>query len=644
MWVKPNKNHTFALAINRIDMNEKQVTDISELVQEVYDAMASRVSKAELDDIKRAFEFASEAHKFQKRKTGQPYIIHPIAVALIAAKELKLDAHCVMAAFLHDVVEDTDNTKEDIIRHFGDDVAYLVDTVTKKKKKAYKNSKQVDNYEQLLGSVHYDIRALMVKIADRLHNMRTLQSMRPDKQMKIAGETDYLYAPLANRLGLFDVKSDLENLSFKYRCPHQYFDIVKSLNADMESNQARLDDFTNAIEEIMNANGIDGVAEVYYRRPYSIWRRMKDFGCDFIHVPNRYYVRVTFESDNDGKADKEICLKIYSILTDVFKEKAGSFNNLIDQAKENSYKCLNVMLLSSEGVWEDVQICSKNMVESSKLGCMTGLNDGNIDEWIRKFQNVLKDIADSNGQMGFIENVATALYYDDVMVFTPKGMALILPKGSTAIDFAFELSKELGMHAKYARINGKLCSIKTTLKRGDCVEIGTVDYLNAKEDWVEHTSSYKAKRALRNLKVDDGEAVRRCPCCNPIPGGETIGFRNPDGTIIIHKRSCPEMIRDASRDGDSVVEYNFKENMRSIYPVTIEITAIDRYHFLMDVLQCITHDLHLSIDSLNTETVDDIAHCCVTFFVHSVSELVGCMHTLYEIEGVDEVKQKIDEQ
>jgi len=631
-------------------MNEGQVTDIKqtdirEAVQEVYDLMAERVSADELESIKKAFEFANEAHKLQKRKTGQPYIIHPIAVALIAAKELKLDAHCVMAAFLHDVVEDTDCTKEDITNMFGSDVAYLVDTVTKKKKASYKKSKQVDNYEQLLGSVHYDIRALMVKIADRLHNMRTLQSMRPDKQMKIAGETDYLYAPLANRLGLFDVKSDLENLSFKYRCPHQYFDIVKNLNADIENNKQRLSDFTTSIEQILKQYDIDGVAEIYYRRPYSIWRRMKENGCDFIHVPNRYYVRVTFSNPEDGRrTDKELCLKIYSILTDVFKEKAGSFNNLIDQAKENSYKCLNVMLLSAGGVWEDVQICSKKMVESSKLGCMTGLNDGNIDEWIRKFQNVLKDIADSKGQMGFIENVATALYYDDVMVFTPKGMALILPKGSTAIDFAFELSKELGLHAKYARINGKLRSIKTTLKRGDCVEIGTVDNLNAKLDWIEHTSSYKAKRALRNLKVDDGEAVKRCPCCNPIPGGETIGFRNPDGTITIHRRSCPEMIRDASRDGDSVVEYDFRENMRSVYPVTIEITAIDRYHFLMDVLQCITQELHLSIDSLNTETIDDIAHCVVTFFVHSVNELTHCMHALYEIEGVDEVKQKMDEQ
>ena len=623
-------------------MNDSEITNIQQAVQEVYDVMAERVSSDELAQIKDAFEFANEAHKNQKRKTGQPYIIHPIAVALIAAKELKLDAHCVMTAFLHDVVEDTEYTNDDIKKRFGEDVAYLVDTVTKKKKSRYKNSKQVDNYEQLLGSIHYDIRALMVKIADRLHNMRTLQSMRPDKQMKIAGETDYFYAPLANRLGLFDVKSDLENLSFKYRCPHQYFDIVKSLNTDMLNNKERLDTFTNTIGELLKKNNIEGLAEVYYRRPYSIWRRMKENGCDFIHVPNRYYVRVTFTKSECCKSEKDVCLKIYSILTDVFKEKTGSFNNLIDQAKENSYQSLNVMLLSAEGVWEDVQICSKNMVDSSKLGCMTGLNDGNIDEWIKKFQQVLKDIANSNGQMGFMENVATTLYYDDVMVFTPKGMALILPKGSTAIDFAFELDKELGLHAKYARINGNLCSLKTTLKRGDCVEIGVVDVVMARPDWVEYTSSYKAKSALRELKNEEGDGVCRCKCCHPLPGDETIGFLGDDGNLMIHKRSCPEIIRDASKYGDSVVEYTFRENMRSVYPVTIDITAIDRYHLLMDILQRITQELHLSIESLNTESVDNIARCTVTFFVHSVNELIHCMHALYEIEGVDEVKQKMD--
>jgi GTP pyrophosphokinase len=458
--------------------------------------------------------------------------------------------------------------------------------------------------------------------------------------MKIAGETDYFYAPLANRLGLFDVKSDLENLSFKYRCPYEYFDILKHQKKDMDNDKERLKLFTSTIESLLHDNGIEGVAEVYYRRPYSIWRRMNDNECDYVHVQNRYYVRVTFTKWEEGLKEKEVCVKIYSILTDVFKEKPGSFNNLIDQAKENSYRCLNVMLLSKDGIWEDVQICSEKMVESSKLGCMTGLNDGNIDVWIKKFQRVLKDIAESNGKIGFMENVATTLYYDDVMVFTPKGKAIILPKGSTAIDFAFELDNSLGMHAKYARINGKLCSMKTKLNRGDCVEIGTVDNVTAKSEWMDYTSTYKAKRALRFIKIEEDKAVRCCPYCKPLPGGETIGFRSADGTVVIHRRSCSEAIMDASKYGDSIVEYDFKENPNKLYPVSIVIKAIDRYHLLMDIIQCITQEQKLSIDSLNTVTEDEIVTCHVTFFAHSINEVVGCMQELYLIQGIDEVKYK----
>lgn len=620
-------------------MEKLHITDIDKSANEVFDVMSQRVTPDELRQIKSAFEFAKAAHADQKRNTGQPYIIHPIAVARIAAVELKLDAHCVMAAFLHDVVEDTPCTLDDIRANFGADVAFLVDTVTKKHKSEYKNSKQVDNYEQLLESVHYDMRALMVKIADRLHNMRTLQSMRPDKQMKIAGETDYFYAPLANRLGLYDVKTDLENLSFKFRCPYEYFNILKQQKYDIEHDRARLDVFTSRIKELLEENGICGVAEVYYRRPYSIWRKMRDKECDYKHVPNKYYVRVTFSKCDRDLKEKEVCVKIYSILTDVYKEKPGFFNNYIDQAKENSYQCLNVMLLSEMGIWEDVQICSERMVESSKLGCMTGLNDGNIDEWIKRFQGVLKDIADSKGKMNLMENVATTLYYDDVMVFTPEGRSHILPKGSTAIDFAFELGDNVGLHAKYARINGKLCPVRTLLHRGDCVEIGTVEEVVAKADWIEQTCTYRAKRALRNIKNDDEDNIYRCPHCNPLPGGETIGFRNPDNTITIHKRSCSELIVEASKYGDSIVEYNFRERANRTYPVSITITAVDRYHLLMDIIICITHTLNLSIDSLNTITDDEIVTCQVTFLTHSVNEVVRCMSELYAIDGVDEVKQ-----
>jgi len=621
-------------------MEHNYETEINEKIQHLYDVMSARVSEEDMARIKDAFAFAQDAHKEQKRKTGAPYIIHPIAVATIAAEELKLDADSVIAAFLHDVVEDTEYTTEDIKERFGEQVAFLVDVVTKKKKDKYKQSKQVDNYQQLLDSVHFDIRALMVKIADRLHNMRTLSSMRPDKQMKIAGETDYFYAPLANRLGLFDVKTDLENLGFQYRCPTEYAELYNSLAIEKESNAERLKEFTNAVETRLHEKGIEAVAEVYYRRPYSIWRKMKSQKKDFKHIDNKYYVRVTFEHDLEHHhSEKTVCLKIYSLLTDIFKEKPQSFVNQIDQAKENSYQSLNVMLLSTEGIWEDVQICSRRMVESSKLGCMAELGISNVGEWMKKFKDILHNIANESQESNFIESIKDSLYYDDVMVFTPQGKGIILPKGSTAIDFAFELHTDIGMHAKYARINGKLCSIKTMLNRGDCIEIGTDENITARTDWFSHACTYKAKHSLKALERDIMTKNNWCRCrhCKPLPGGETIGYREIGGGITIHRRNCPDVILLASKHGDSIVALDFKPNGEK-YPVCVAIKAIDRYHLLIDLIDTITNTLHLSIDCLTTVTKDEIVDCTITFFVSEVDELRAAIASLYKVDGVDEVR------
>lgn len=612
---------------------------IREKANKVFSAMKNRVTSEELDRLYRAYEFARESHKLQRRKSGEPYIIHPIAVASIAAIELKLGANSVCAAFLHDVVEDTPTTIEEIEEMFGSDVAFLVDTVTKKKKNSYIRSKQVDNYQQLLDSIHYDIRALMVKIADRLHNMRTLSSMRPDKQMKIAGETDYFYAPLANRLGLFDVKTELENLSFKYRCPTEYNDLCRMLADETAVNDGRLRQFTNNIRVLLSEGGVETNVMVYYRKPYSIWRKMKNQNRDFKHIDNKYYIRITFDENADSRKAKDVCLRIYSILTNTFRERPGSFNNQIDCAKENSYKSLNLMLLSNYGIWEDVQICSEQMVEWSKIGCMASFDQSKVGEWIEKFKLVLKDIASETQESKYIEKVATNLYYDDVMVFTPHGDGITLPKGATAIDLAFELN--LGMKAKYARVNGHLCSLKTVLHRGDCVEIGTSQDAFPKPDWFDHCCSYKAKRALRSIKDStDSHNLLCCKKCRPIPGGETIGFKQPDGTIMVHRRSCKEAIRIASENGDSIVEVtDFNEDPMITYPVTFSIHAIDRYHLLIDFIDCITNKLHLSIDSLNTVTKDEIVDCTITFFVHSIKELVTAVAELNRIQNVDEVKQ-----
>ena len=559
-------------------MNDIYTTQISESIASLFSNMEQRISIEDMQRVRDAYTLAAEAHKEQRRKTGEPYIIHPIAVARIVAEELELGANPVIAAFLHDVVEDTDYTIEDIRERFGDDVAFLVGVVTKQKKEKYEQSKQVDNYRQILASVQYDVRAILIKLADRLHNMRTLDSMRPDKQMKIAGETDYFYAPLANRLGLYHIKSELENLSFRYRCPREYAEIDKLICNEKDSNAINLRGFIDKLEGILNTGNIR--IEVCYRTPYSIWRKMQAAGCDYYHTDGRYYIRLVYgcmhipevSEDETTKTfwrilksnahfEKTSALHIYAQLTDAFKERPGSVANYIDNPKENGYQSFHVKLLSDQGVWEEVHISSERMVRASRLGCAAERTEENVAQWLEKFKSVLLDVAFHNKDMDYMDGVTASFYNDDIMVFTPKGKGVILPKGATALDFAYEIHSKIGLHAVYARINGKLMSVKTVLHRGDCVEIGTDENSRPDTDWIDHVLTYKAKRHLRSyLSTVSSIQYKRCPHCHPLPEDEVIGFKGTDGGVTLHKRNCPTAIRIASQHGDSIVAVEFEEN------------------------------------------------------------------------------------
>ena len=615
---------------------------IEERAAAVFDAMAQRVTPDELAMLHKAFDMAREAHKDQKRKTGEPYILHPIAVADIAARELMLSANPVAAAFLHDVVEDNKNYSiADIREAFGDDVAFLVRVVTKQKKDKYVESQQVDNYRQMLSSVEYDIRALLVKLADRLHNMRTLSSMRPDKQMKIAGETDYFYAPLANRLGLYNVKIELENLSLRFRCPHEYDELAGLIARDEAHQRERLSKFCEQIRAELDAAGIMADVYVEYRLPCSVWRKMRKYGDDFNHLKYRHFTNVVYRTPADV-TEKDMALRIYSVLTDRFKEKPGGISNYIDSPKENGYQSFHVKLLADFGRWQEVHISSERMVKDSQLGCVATRNEDNIARWIEKFKGVLRDLS-RTGRDGtdFMDNVVASFYNDDIMTFTPKGRPVVLPQRSTVLDFAYEVYAGLGEKAKYARVNGFLTSTKAPLHRGDVVEVFTDPDVTPQPDWLDAAVTYKAKKAIRAWldKIPRPE-YDRCPCCNPIPGEEVVGFREPDGRITLHKRDCPLVIRLASRQGDNIVSVDFKED-GTLYPVSFTVTAVDRYHLFIDLVDSITNGLHLTMDSFNTRTVDSIVTCTISLSVHSFTELQSIMRHIAVIDGVDEVKRII---
>lgn len=617
--------------------------EIDNGVEDLLATLSRRLSTEDIGRIRAAYELAREAHKEQRRKSGEPYIIHPIAVARIVADELRLGANPIIAAFLHDVVEDTPYTIEDIEERFGADVAFLVNVITKKKKQHYDSSKQIDNYKQMLDSIHYDIRALLIKLSDRLHNMRTLDSMRPDKQMKIAGETDYFYAPLAHRLGLYHIKRELENLSFRYRCPREYELIERLLAEEQTQKEQALTPFVQKIEEMLQRSGIYmGRTELICRGPYNTWKKMHASGCDFKHVEGKFYIRIIYPNTHDY-SEKDMSLKIYSMLTDTFKEKPASVANFIDSPKENGYQSFHVKLLTAHGTWEEVHISSERMVRKSQFGCVAESSESNITNWLEKFKLVLQDIAFHGKEVEYMEGVTSSFYNDDIMVFTPKGNCVILPTGATALDFAFEIHSELGAHAQYARVNGTLCSIKTVLKRGDCVEIGQSENVVPKSDWLQHVSTYKAKSRLNSILNKQRKLpYERCENCHPLPGDEVIGFKKEDGSIIVHRRDCKSAIRLASQHGDDIIPVNFEEDNDFLYPVKINIKAVDRYHLLIDIVECITNKLRLSLSHISTECVDEIVTCSATFSVHSSAELQEVISNISDIDGVDEVSQRIE--
>lgn len=618
-------------------MNEKYEKKIQADVDVIFTLMAQRVDEKQMNLLHEAYDFAAYAHKDQLRKSGEPYISHPVAVARIVAEELELGANPVMAAFQHDVVEDCPYSIDEIRERFGDDVAFLVGVVTKQKKAQYDQSKQVDNFRQMLSSVQFDVRAILVKLADRLHNMRTLSSMRPDKQMKIASETDYFYAPLANRLGLYNVKTELENLSFRYRCPREYEQIEKQLAELQLSEKPDVDVFIAKTKEILEANGIDARIELRMRSPYSIWRKMQSKCCDFEHIDSKHYLRIIYKADG-LQEEKKQSLHIYAVLSDCFKERPCSVVNYINAPKENGYQSFHVKFLNPKGQWEEVHISSERMIRNNRLGCTAERTEENLKAWLEKFRAVLKDIAYHTNEMDYMDGVTASFYHDNIMAFTPKGKCIVLPKYATALDFAFEIHTEVGLHAVYARINGKLSSVKTMLHRGDCVEIGTAEDAVPEAEWQNHVLTYKAKRSLGCFFTDRPKMeYKRCSCCHPLPGDEVVGFKNTEGQITLHKRNCLTAIRQASKQGDTIVAVDFKENEQFLFPVRVCIRGIDRHHLLSDVVACITEQQNLSISELHTVTQDRIVETTVDFEVHSSNELKQAIENIRKIKNVDEV-------
>lgn len=600
---------------------------VSDAKKELFDCVDKRgFTSEEIDRVHRAYDLAEEAHRPQRRKSGEPYILHPIAVAMIVANEIGLGANPICAALLHDVVEDTDHTVKEIREMFGEDVAMLVNVVTKRKADKYETSLQVDNYKQMLQSIHYDIRALLLKLADRLHNMRTLDSMLPHKRLKIASETDYFYAPLANRLGLYRIKTELENLSFRYRLPNEYDEVKGQIARYVKAHADAAEAWMAPLRDALERRGIEATVVCEPRSAYSIWAKMQEDSIAFSEVEHIRIVHIVYKNWKQKQmSEKEMALLVYSIVSNIYTEKPGSMNSYLDVSKDNNYRSLHCKLMGNEGRWMEVHIASSEMRRIANIGCLVEREHG-VDRWIENFRVVLKEIAEQGKNGGFMEDVRSTFYEDDIYVFTPKGKMVVLPKGSTAIDFAFEIHNKVGEQMKFAVINDKLCSAKTVLRKGDRVRIGTDEVPSIDKSWLDSVVTYKARNGIRRFLNHQANKVNeeflRCPVCKPIFGDEIIGFKLSDGRTEVHQCHCRKAIEKAAQSGDCIVEdVSMAQFEQMAFPIHFHVKSVNKDQLLLTIVSLISDRMALSLGNLHSTIVDDIVSTDFEVYVHSHSEI-----------------------
>lgn len=495
-------------------LTEQEAAD-EKLINEAYEKLIHDYQNSrhrqKIDLIGKAFNFARQAHKGVRRLSGEPYIMHPIAVAQIVCSEIGLGSTSICAALLHDVVEDTDFTVEDIENMFGAKIAQIVDGLTKISGGIFgeQASAQAENFKKLLLTMSEDIRVILIKIADRLHNMRTLDSQPANKQYKIAGETLYLYAPLAHRLGLYKIKSELENLSFKFEHPEEYAVIERKLKETSLSRHKSFDEFTQPIEAALQKMGFQYEIKERVKTPYSIWSKMQKKHVSFDEIYDILAVRIIFTPKVREEEINE-CWNIYVALTKIYKKNPDRIRDWLNQPKANGYQALHVTLMSKQGLWIEVQIRSDRMNEIAEQGLAAHwkYKDGNEDElitedetelneWLRTIKEILDD--PQPDAMDFLDAIKLNLFASEIFVFTPKGEIKTMPADSTVLDFAFSIHTFLGSHCIGAKVNHKLVPLSHRLASGDQVEILTSKSHHVHPSWVNFVTTAKAKGKIEAI-------------------------------------------------------------------------------------------------------------------------------------------------
>ena len=504
-------------------MGTKDIFDEEDekLIQDEYNSLVNNLLRCnkpgDKEQIEKAFKIANEAHWNMRRKSGEPYIIHPIAVAKIVNQEIGLGAKSITVALLHDVVEDTDYTLEDVRRDFGPKIASLIDGLTKISG-TYNNenssSLQAENFRKMLLTLSDDLRVILIKIADRLHNMRTLDSMPEHKKIKIAGETIFLYAPLAHRLGLYTIKSELEDLSFKFRQPQIYDEIAAKLKLSEKKYVTLINKFSLPIIDKLTNAGLRFDISGRPKSIFSIWKKMQSKNVPFEEVYDVLAVRIVFEPKPDIP-EKTQCWDIYSMITDSYLPKPDRLRDWVSRPKPNGYEALHVTVMGPEGKWVEVQIRSKRMDEIAERGYAAHWKykgdeskESELDKWLKKIRIMLENPLED--PIEFLDEFKMNLFSSEIMVFTPKGTLVSLPKGASALDFAYEIHTEIGNKAIGAKINYKLNPLNSVLMSGDQVEIITSDIAKPEKEWLSFVRTSKAKEAIKDaLKTETTNRIQK---------------------------------------------------------------------------------------------------------------------------------------
>ena len=560
--------------------------------------------QSELDMIQKAFDFANEAHKGVRRRSGDPYILHPIAVAKIVVSTIGLGYKSIVAALLHDVVEDTAYNIDDIRNLFGERVATLVEGLTKIKTvldnedKARQKSMQAENFKRILLTLNDDVRVVLIKLADRLHNCRTIEYVSEHKRKKILSETMYVFIPLAHRLGLYGMKSEMEDIWLRYNEPEAYNSISEKVNKDVIDKDKEINEFITPIDEALRNAGFRFEIKKRIKTPYSIWHKMNTKGVTFEEIFDLYAVRIIFDPQEDAKeSERDQCYHIFSIITSLYKYKSDRIRDWVNFPKNNGYEALHCTLMSSSGIWVEVQIRSRRMHEVAEKGIAAHWSykkDGfidksqnEVDKWIVQVKEILVN-PDVNA-LDLLDMIHNDLVKSEIFVFTPKGEQRSIEKGATALDFAYSIHSHIGHKAIAAKVNLKLVPLSRELKTGDQVEIITAETEKPKREWLDFVKTRKAKAHILDYLKDEHKEKRH-------------------------------QFRDTSR-----IRLNFK--------------GLDRIGILHDITRYISMITDVHIKTIHLGTEDGVCEGYIEVKANKAGDVETIINEMRKVEGIQEISR-----